>query len=120
MAGDYIPNAVSRAGSLGLTVTRFGPWSGGLNTRYIGPYPLSQDGTLSAPSAIVSNLHIQRELTPRLTGSFNVLNIFNRAYYDIAYEQAYEVTPTAPVVQNGITVHPGEPRVLRVNLKYLF
>lgn len=119
-SGDYIPNAVSRVGSLGFTVTHFGPWSGGLNTRYIGPYPLSQDGTLAAPSAIVTNLRIQRVLTPKLTISFNVLNIFNRNYYDIAYEQDYRISPEAPVVSNGITVHPGEPRELRVNLKYLF
>ena len=116
--GNFIPNAVSRVGSLGLTMTHLGSWSGGLNTRYIGPYPLNQDGTLIGSSAIVTNLRLQREITPKLSLSLNVLNLFNRHYFDIAYAQDYQVTPLAPVVPNGITVHPGEPRELRVTLKY--
>jgi len=106
--------------SFGLVVTHLGPWSGGLNTRYIGSYPLSQDAGLTAPSAIVTNLRIQRDITPNLTLSFNVLNLFNRDYFDIAYAQSYQVAPTVPAVANGITVHPGEPRELRMNLKYQF
>jgi len=118
--GNYIPNAVGRVASFGLVVTHLGPWSGGLNTRYIGSYPLSQDAGLTAPSAIVTNLRIQRDITPNLTLSFNVLNLFNRDYFDIAYAQSYQVAPTVPAVANGITVHPGEPRELRMNLKYQF
>ena len=61
--GNFIGNAVSRVGLLGLTVHQLGPWSAGLITRFIGAYPLSQDGTLTTPSAIVSNLQVKRTLT---------------------------------------------------------
>jgi outer membrane receptor protein involved in Fe transport len=44
--GNDIPNAVSKVGSFGITVHELGPWSAGVVTRYIGSYPLSQDGTL--------------------------------------------------------------------------
>jgi len=115
--GDMIPNAVSKVGMFRVTVPHVGPWSAGVETRYIGPYPLSQDGSLTAPSAIVTNLRMQREITPRMTLSLDVLNLFNRQYYDIAYEQDYQVSPTSPVVPNGITVHPGEPRELRLTLR---
>ena len=116
--GDYIANAVSRVGLFGVTVHQLGPWSAGLITRFIGSYPLSQDGTLTTPSAVVSNLLIKRDLTPRCTISLDVLNLFDRKFYDIAYEQDYQVTPTAPVVPNGVTVHPGEPREFRVSLNF--
>ena len=114
--GDFIGNAVSRVGLLGVTLHQLGPWSAGLVTRFIGACPLSQDGALRAPSAIVSNLLVRRELTPRISLQLDVLNLFDRKFYDIAYEQDYRVTPAAPVVPDGVTVHPGEPRALRVSL----
>jgi hypothetical protein len=39
--GTYITDAPSATGSLALYLTRLGPWSGGLNYRYLGNYPLS-------------------------------------------------------------------------------
>ena len=117
-AGNFIGNAVGRVGLFGLTVHELGPWSAGLVTRFIGSYPLSQDGSLRAPSAIVSNLLLRRALTPRVSLQLDVLNLFDRKFYDIAYEQDYRVAPTAPVVPDGETVHPGEPREFRVSLNF--
>ena len=114
--GDFIGNAVGRVGLLGLTLHPLGPWSAGLVTRFIGAYPLSQDGALRAPSAIVSNLLVRRELTPRMSLQLDVLNLFDRKFYDIAYEQDYRAAPTALVVPDGVTVHPGEPRAFRLSL----
>ena len=118
--GDLIPNAVGKVASFGVTLNHYGPWSGELDTRYIGSYPLSQDGTLVAPSAIVTNLRVTRNITPAVDLTMDVLNLFNREYYDIAYEQDYRVTPTSPIVPTGITVHPGEPREARLTLKIRF
>ena len=92
--GDDIGNAVSRVGLLGVTVHELGPWSAGLVTRFIGAYPLSQDGLSTAPAAVVSNLQVRRTLTPRVTLQFDVLNLLDRKFYDIAYEQDYRVAPT--------------------------
>lgn len=39
--GTYITDAPAVTGSLALYLTGFGPWSGGLNYRYLGSYPLS-------------------------------------------------------------------------------
>jgi outer membrane receptor protein involved in Fe transport len=114
--GDYIPNAVSRVALFGVTAHEMGPWSGGLVTRYIGPYPLSQDGSLRAPSATVTNLRVRRELTSSVSVTLDALNLFDRKYYDIAYQQDYQSSTTSPVVPNGVTVHPGEPRQVRVSL----
>ena len=114
--GDFIGNAVGRVGLLGVTLHQVGPWSAGLVTRFIGSYPLSQDGSMRAPSAIVSNLQLRRDLAPRVSLQLEVLNLFDRKFYDIAYEQDYRVAPGAAVIPDGVTVHPGEPRALRVSL----
>jgi outer membrane receptor protein involved in Fe transport len=118
--GNFIGNAVGRVGLLGVTLHQLGPWSAGLVTRFIGSYPLSQDNSMRAPSAIVSNLQVRRDLTPRVSLQFDVLNLFDRKFYDIAYEQDYRVAPDAPVNPDGETVHPGEPRAFRLGLNIKF
>jgi len=118
--GDFIPNAVSKVALFRASVEHLGPWSVGLEMRFIGSYPLSQDGSLTTPSAFVTNLRLQREFSPGFGIAIDILNLFDREYYDIAYQQDYRVSPSSPPVLNGITVHPGEPRELRVTLKLRF
>jgi len=120
--GDMIPNAVNKVGLLSVTARNIGPWSGSLQTRYIGSYPLTQDGSQVAPDALVTNLKVQRALDKDTDVALDILNLFNHHYYDIAYNQDYQTTAYNPATLNlnGITVHPGEPREYRVTLKYKF
>lgn len=120
LQGDYIPNAVPKVASIGLTAHDLDGWSGDIKLLYIGAYPLTQDGSLIGPCAVVTNLRVKRDINPRVSIWLDVLNAFNRKYYDIAYAQDYQASPTSPVVPNGITVHPGEPREFRVTLKLAF
>ncbi len=115
--GNQIPNAVGKVASVGLSAHHVGKWSGDIKLRYIGRYPLSQDGTLRAPSAITTDVRVQRELNSRAALSLDVLNLFDRRFFDIAYEQDYQITPASPLVANGVTVHPGQPRQLRLTLR---
>lgn len=116
--GNHIPNAVGKVGSFGVTLHHVGPRTANAKLECIGGYPLSQDNTLRAPSAIVTNLRLQCRFSPDVTLALDVLNVFNRKYYDIAYEQDYRITPASPLVSDGITVHPGEPRGYRLTLKW--
>lgn len=118
--GDRIPNAVSKVASVGISAQKFGPWAAELNTRYIGAYPLSQDASLVGPSAVVTNFRLQREVSSSLSWSLDVLNLFNRQYYDIAYQQDYQTSSSSQLVPSGITVHPGEPRQIRLTAKFQF
>ena len=118
-AGDLIPNAVNKVGLFEATMHQ-GAWSGGIETRYISEYPLTQDGSLMAPSSAVTNMRVQCEVSHELTVQMDVLNLFNRQYYDIAYAQDYRLTPTSSVVPSSITVHPGEPLQIRVTAKFKF
>jgi outer membrane receptor protein involved in Fe transport len=46
--GTYITDAPRATGALALYVTNIGPWSGGLNYRYLGNYPLSSGPCVNA------------------------------------------------------------------------
>ena len=39
--GEYLPNAPFATGSLNIYIKNLGPWSGGLEYRYLGAFPLS-------------------------------------------------------------------------------
>lgn len=117
--GNMIPNAVSKVAVFRATLHDLHGWTIGAEERYIGSYPLTQDGTLTAPSAIVTNLRVEHALAPGITLAADVLNLFNRQYDDIAYQQDYQTSATGtyvPESANGETVHPGEPREVRVSL----
>lgn len=115
--GNFIPNAVPKVASVGLSAHDVDGWSGDVKLRYIGKYPLSQDGTLLGPASLVTDMRVQHALTSQISFSLDILNVFDRKYYDIAYEQDYRVSPSNVVVPDGITVHPGEPREFRLTLK---
>jgi outer membrane receptor protein involved in Fe transport len=116
-SGDFIPNAVSKVALLRGTAQHLGRWSAGLETRFIGAYPLSQDGSLTTPSAVVTHVRLQCDLSPTFGLSLDLLNVFDRAFWDVAYDQDYRVSPGSRVVPDGITVHPGEPRQVRLTLR---
>lgn len=119
-SGNFIPNAVSKVATFGVSVVNQGPWSGGIETRYFGAYPLSQGGSLRAPASFTTNVRVQNQLTSHVALQLDLLNLFSRKNYDIAYEQDFKVSPTAPVVPDGVTVHPAEPLQLRLTLKVQF
>jgi outer membrane receptor protein involved in Fe transport len=126
--GHEIPNAVPRVFSFAATYKPDDRLSLGWTTRYIGGYPIVQDHSLpNAPSAITTNILGQFKLTPSLTLHAEALNVFDRKFYDIEYEQNYVVNSVAGTLlanavsnANGITVHPGEPRQFRVGLSYRY
>ena len=86
----------------------------------MGAYPLTQDGSQVAPSAVVSNFRLKRRMNPSTQLSMDVLNVFNRQYFDVAYSQDYQVSRTSSPEPQGITFHPGEPRQLRFGVSISF
>jgi outer membrane receptor protein involved in Fe transport len=65
----------------------------------------------------VTDLRVRRQITPKVALTVDLLNVFDRKYYDIAYGQDYRYPSTAQIVPDSITVHPGEPRQVRVTLQ---
>jgi hypothetical protein len=119
-AGNQIPNAVPEVALVRATARDFGPWTATIEERYIGGYPASQDDTIRSPSSLVTNVRVQRQLSPAVKVSVDLLNAFNVQYYDIVYQQDYRTSPTGPVVPSGTSVHPGESREFRADLNVGF
>lgn len=110
--GRYIPGAIERTASIGITREQE-PWSGGLRLRYFGGRPLIEDNSIRAGSSTLVNAKLGYALTPRSKVIAEVLNLLNRKASDIDY--FYESRLRAePGSAGDVHTHPAEPRVFRL------
>src|SRR6266568_112411 len=114
-ASRYIPGAIDKVASLGLTLNELGRWSFTGHMRYFGPRPLVKDNSQRSQSSTLFSLRASYKLDQRLRLNFDVFNLFNRKSSDIDYYYASQLRDeTAPV--NDIHFHPVEPRSARIAL----
>jgi len=113
----YIPGAIDKVASLGLTLHDFKRWSFTGHMRYFGPRPLVEDNSQRSQSSILFSLRASYKLDQALRLNFDVFNLFNREANDIEYfyESRRCPAPTcAPA--SDIHFHPVEPRSARIAL----
>ncbi len=114
-ASRYIPGAIDKVVSLGLTLNELGRWSFIGHMRYFGPRPLVEDNSQRSQSSTLFSLRASYKLDQRLRLNFDLFNLFNRKSSDIDYYYASQLRDeTAPV--NDIHFHPVEPRSARIAL----
>jgi outer membrane receptor protein involved in Fe transport len=145
--GEYISDAPEATGSLALYLTDLGPWSAGLNYRYLGNYPLSSgpcnnaaavhdfSGSTScadAPTALgqvngkgfgETNLDVHYAFPTRLTASLGIYNLFNvhAAAAEFWYvDRLQNEIGTYPDGRADIHEHPLEPIMARFTLAKQF
>lgn len=116
--GYFVPGSVGLTGSI-MADFRKGSWSGGVQWRYIGPSPLTENGVVSSSSASVINARIKYEFEPKLSLTFDIFNLFNQQASDISYYYQSRATPKLPA-SSDITIHPAESRSYRATLTYNF
>ena len=124
--GSYVPGAIDRVASLGVTVKDLGPWSGTVHARYFGPRPLDEDNAHRSQSSTIFSARASYKIDAKTSVNFDVFNLFNRKSNDIEYYYSSRLctnqvgtTCTDPVPQaamNDIHFHPAEPRTVRVAL----
>src|SRR6266540_3267040 len=111
----YIPGAIDKVASLGITLNDFKRWSFTGHMRYFGPRPLVEDNSQRSQSSTLFSLRASYKLDQSLRLNFDVFNLFNRKSSDIDYYYASQLRDeTAPV--NDIHFHPVEPRSARIAL----
>ena len=119
--GPYIANAPSFIGSFGVLVNDLGPWSGGLQWRKLGAYPISDgDRYPEDPGYSEFNLDVGYRFNPHLKTVLSVYNLFNTRANSSAYYYAARL-PGEPV--EGVEdyqVHPLEPISAVVKVTYTF
>ncbi|MDO9217137.1 MAG: TonB-dependent receptor [Lacisediminimonas sp.] len=118
VAGPYIPGAVNRTASLGITAES-GRWSGGMRVRHVGGRPLVEDNSVRSPSSTLVNAKFGYALARDVKLTLEVLNLLNRKVSDIDYYYESQLrNEGAPVAD--IHTHPAEMRALRVGMSMRF
>ncbi|WP_457426797.1 TonB-dependent receptor [Roseateles sp. P5_E7] len=119
VAGNRIPNAVDKVGSIAVTVRELGPWSASLQWRYLGSGSLVEDNSVRSRSSLTTNLRVSRKLWEKAELTLDVFNVTDRKLNDIEYFYESQLPgEAAPVADRH--VHPAEPRTVRVTLKLGF
>ncbi|HTY03674.1 MAG TPA: TonB-dependent receptor [Rhodocyclaceae bacterium] len=117
--GDYIPGAIEKTASIGVSYDDGAKWSGGVRLRYFGPRPLIEDNSVRSPSSTLVSLRIGYKADRNLKLALDVLNLFDRKVSDIDYYYASQLRNEATPVDD-IHTHPSEPRSLRLSLRLGF
>ncbi|MBB1632043.1 TonB-dependent receptor [Cupriavidus sp. UME77] len=125
--GDYIPESIRTAASMGLSVNR-GRWSFGARMRYFGPRPLIEDYSVRSASSFLVNLKLGYRVHKNVRLFAEVLNALGKRANDIDYYYASLLKgETSPVDASGTPtgindhhLHPAEPRTLRVGVTWNF
>ena len=119
-AGNFIPGAIDRVASFGVTVADRGPWSGALQLRYFGPRPLIEDNSVRSASTTLAYARLAYQLDRRTRLSLDVFNLLNKRASDIDYDYASRLPGEAADGVNDRHFHPVEPRSARLTLSYAF
>jgi hypothetical protein len=118
-AGDYIPGAVERVASVGLTLDHPSGWFGGARLRYLGSAPLIEDNNVRSDPTTLLNLEAGYDFTSTLSVTLSLLNALDSDDNDISYYYDSQlVNEGSPVTD--VHLHPVEPRTLRLGLRTRF
>jgi len=118
--GYYLPNAPVATGSLAVYITNLGRFSGGLQLRYLGPYPLSSDNVVRGSGYHEWNADIHCAFDGGWTAAMGLYNILNTKAnaMEFWYVDRLPGEPAAGVAD--VHIHPLEPIALRVTLAKSF
>ncbi|HEY4211876.1 MAG TPA: TonB-dependent receptor [Steroidobacteraceae bacterium] len=108
--GPFIANAPKFIGSFGVLVNNFGPWSGGLQWRKLGGYPISDGDEFPEDKGYSEfNLDVGYKVTKKIKVQLSVYNLFNTKANSSAYYYAARLPGEPEDGVNGFQVHPLEP-----------
>ncbi|WP_197418249.1 TonB-dependent receptor [Paucibacter sp. KCTC 42545] len=119
LSAAYIEGAVRRTFSAGLSYRPSQAWEAALRLRHIGPRQLNEDGSQVGAASTVLNAHFDLGLSRNWRVGLDVLNVSNTRFADMEYRYASQLPGEAAPVEDR-HYHPGEPRSLRMTLKYSF
>jgi outer membrane receptor protein involved in Fe transport len=114
--GNYIPGAVDKVASVGVTVTDHGPWFGQFQVRYFGPRPLIEDNSQRSKSTTLAYLRAGYRINNNLSVALDVFNLFDRKASDIDYFYTSRLKGEPAAGVDDIHFHPVEPRSVRLTL----
>lgn len=132
-AGNYIPGAPAIVAKIALTLGEKTGWFGGVNWRYFGPRPLTEDNVFQSPATGVLNARLGYAFDNGWKLQLDAFNVTNSRSDQITYaygsflktDQLFKAcnapgsTIPAAVCETGVmdrVFHPLEPVAVRVTL----
>lgn len=118
--GDYIPGALDRVISAGLTVEPRQPFFGSLRVRHFGPRPLVESASVQSKSTTVWNGEAGYRVSSKARLVLELFNVFNADVSDIDYFYASRLPGEPAQGIEDIHTHPALPRAARFGLQLSF
>jgi outer membrane receptor protein involved in Fe transport len=142
--GEYITDAPHATGAMALYLTNLGPWSGGLNYRYLGSYPLSSGPCVNSaaehdfattcansPTAAALtqvdgkgfgewNLDARYALPRGWGASVGIYNLFNTHANAAEFWYVDRLPGESAAGVAGLHIHPLEPLMARFTITKAF
>jgi outer membrane receptor protein involved in Fe transport len=118
--GEYLPNAPFATGSFAGYVKNLGPWSGGLEYRYLGAYPLSSDDEVQGSGYGEWNGDVRYAFTSGWNAALGVYNLLNIKANAMEYWYVDRLAGEPAAGEADVHIHPLEPITVRVTLSKNF
>jgi TonB dependent receptor/TonB-dependent Receptor Plug Domain len=118
--GRFLPNAPFATGSFNVYIKNLGPWSGGLEYRYLGREPLSSDDEIQSGGYGEWNGDVRYAIANGWSAGLGVYNILNR-HANAAEFWYIDRLPGEPA--KGVAdvhIHPLEPLAARLTVSKTF
>lgn len=119
-AGQFIPGSIDKVASFGLSVNDLGHWYGGLELRYFGPRPLTEDNSVRSKASALGSARIGYRFSDTSKLTLDVFNLFDKQASDIDYYYRSRLPGEPAAGVEGQHFHPVEPRSLRLTLSHQF
>jgi outer membrane receptor protein involved in Fe transport len=118
--GEYLPNAPFATGSFAAYVKDLGAWSGGLQYRYLGAYPLSSDGAVRGSGYGEWDGDIRYALAGGWKLGLGVYNITNKRANAAEFWYVDRLPGEPRAGAADMHLHPLEPVSARLTLAKTF
>ena len=119
-AGEYIPGALDRVISAGVTVEPQSRLFGSIRVRHFGPRPLIEDSSVKSASTTLWNGEIGYRVSTKARLVLELFNIFDAEVSDIDYFYASRLTGEPADGFEDVHTHPALPRSVRFGLQWSF
>jgi len=119
-SGNFIPGAVNKVASVGVTINNWKNWYGGFHMRYLGSRPLIEDNSVRSKPTTLGYARLGYKFDQHTSLNLDIFNVFNRKASDIDYFYTSRLNGEPASGVDDIHFHPVAPRNFRLSLNYFF
>lgn len=117
--GKYVPEAIEKVISVGISIKDYHDWFGGVRLRYFGSRALLEDNSQRSEPSTLVNLKTGYHIAKNLDVNMDIYNLFNQETNDIEYFYESKLATEGSGVSDHM-IHPGEPRSYRFSITYRY